>query len=134
MTALRLSTAILRGAVVPVRATVRPYYCAPGSMCPLGAAHLGSMTSGEIDDFWPFIAGLGHEAACDVMHRGLMRSFPQLGQSIRSMPRLVSALAGEAPGLFPRRGYVSVWRVACVLHGAGRRVADVADVLAKGGL
>lgn len=145
-----LSSCITRGATTSLRFPAGSVY----NRCPLGAAYVGSLPSTEVEPFWAFMSALSVDSLCRFMHKNLMRVFPQLGQSVRSWPRLANMLEtpplkmipafAPPPRRYPNRkqdaghysrvAHCSLWRAITGLYDAGYSRTQVAVLLVEHGL
>ena len=114
--------------------------------CPLGAAFLGTLHGpADIGRTLGLFANSSDESTCQFILQGLMRSFPQLGQTVRSWPKLAGELEREPFSVLPptrhdqlayrREVHMSLYRVITRLHDdLGKSKEQIADLLQKHGL
>lgn len=139
-----LSDSILRGhALCPTRLPFG-YINATASACDaLGAAFLGTLHGAhDLQRFTELVRNSSTESICTFIHHGLMKSFPQLGMSLREFPRLQRALGSSKPPdlEYQHDGYqlrhpASLFRTITFLHDLERwDASEISATLARAGL
>lgn len=133
-----LSSAIRKGIRLPNSADLGVY-----QSCPLGAAFLGSIASErEFAGFCVSLQAMSRESMYEQVQRGLMRAFPQLGQSVRAWPRLAEVLEHESviptmqrgSLIYRRQVHCSLWKAVTCLHDQKWDDVRIAELLERCGL
>jgi hypothetical protein len=109
---------------------------------PLGVALVGSMRPAELETFWVFLRSASRDTQCQYIQRSLYRTWPHLGASVRTWPKLAEEL--ERDRLLPRLRinqpvyrqeiHRSLFKAVTDMHDAGAGLQQVSDYLGSHGL